>query len=89
VTDVGRNHADAVTVVAGEICLHQVVGHEPRFVGGAAAGPNDGGSDRSQTLGAVAHLSAQTLRPDVGEVKTTISLEGPTCRCYSADRCNP
>jgi hypothetical protein len=29
----------------------------------------------------IGHVGAQTLRPDVNAVKTTISLEGPTSRC--------
>jgi hypothetical protein len=33
------------------------------------------------SFGDIGDVGAQTLRPDVSEVKTTISLEGPTCRC--------
>jgi hypothetical protein len=70
-----------MTVVTGEIRVDEMRGDEARLLGAAPARANDFGSDCSQTLGAVAHVGAQTLRPDVDEIKTTISLEGPTCRC--------
>ena len=66
---------------AGEVRVDEMRGHEARLLGAAAAGAENFRSDRSETRGAVAHVGAQTLRPDVDEIKTTISLEGPTCRC--------
>ena len=49
--DIGRQHADAVAVVAGEVGAHQMVGDFLGFLRIAAHAANDEADERSERLG--------------------------------------
>jgi hypothetical protein len=66
VADVRRDHPDPVAVVPGQVRGHQVIGHEPRFLVAAAAGPEDGRSDRAQPARTVAHVRSLAFPEMVG-----------------------
>jgi hypothetical protein len=63
VPDIGGDHPDAVAVVAGQVRLHEVLGDEVGFGGGAAARFQDRAAHPPQPIGTETHSSGHVLLP--------------------------